>query len=72
LILALVYAYRSNSIVHGIEAGGWAGLASGLVACGVALSVIVFGMHFLTRDPLNVAEHDLCLAIFRPLTREAG
>lgn len=56
LILALVYTHRTDSIVRGVEAGAWSGLASGLVACGTALSVIVFGMRFLMQDPLNVAE----------------
>jgi hypothetical protein len=32
--------------------GAWAGLASGLAACAMALSLVVFGMSFLTADPL--------------------
>jgi hypothetical protein len=56
LILAVVYAHRSGSIVRAVQAGLWSGLASGLVACTAALSVIVFGMRFVMQDPLNVAE----------------
>ena len=31
-------------------------LASGAIACCMALSLIVFGMPFIVRDPLNSAE----------------
>jgi len=55
-IFASICAYQTDSIVRGIEAGAWSGLASGSVACGMALSVIVFGMRYVTQDPLNVVE----------------
>ena len=56
LALAIVTAFRTKSVVSGIEVGGWSGFVSGLLACCMALSVIVFGMHFITQDPLNIAE----------------
>lgn len=49
-------ALRSHRIVHGVEFGAWSGLVSGLIACSAALALVAFGMHFLTTDPLNVAE----------------
>jgi hypothetical protein len=56
VVFAAMSAYRTARFRAGLEAGVWTGFASGLVACCVALSVIVFGMHFITTDPLNVAE----------------
>lgn len=56
LIFAIIHAYQTESLARGMEAGVWSGFVSGLLACCMALSVIVFGMGFLTRDPLNVAE----------------
>jgi len=53
---AFIHAYHTDSLVRGIEVGTWSGFVSGLLACGMALSVVVFGMHFITHDPLNVAE----------------
>lgn len=49
-------AYRTDSLTRGIEVGTWSGFVSGLLACSMALFVIVFGMRFITQDPLNVAE----------------
>jgi len=45
-----------NSLVQGIGAGLWSGLASGVLACSMALGMIVFGMGFITHDPLNIQE----------------
>ncbi len=56
LIFTIFRAYQTDSLARGIEAGTWSGFVSGLLACCMALSVIVFGMRFLTQDPLNVAE----------------
>jgi len=53
---ASLQGYRTNSVVRGIEVGTWSGFVSGLFACAMALSVVVFGMRFITHDPLNVAE----------------
>ena len=47
-------AYRGRRIRIGIRFGAWSGLASGMVACAMALSIVVFGMSFLVADPLNV------------------
>lgn len=49
-------AYCQGSLRAGLAAGGRSGLASGLVACGMALAMIVFGMSYLTGDPVNLAE----------------
>ncbi len=56
LVFAGFQAFSRNSIRQGIQAGAWSGLASGLVACFMALAVIVFAMHYITQDPLNIAE----------------
>lgn len=56
IALVLVIAYRTDSVAHGIEVGLWSGFVSRLLACCMALSVIVFGMRFITQDPLNLAE----------------
>ena len=36
--------------------GTWSGFVSGLLACCMGLIVIVFGMHFILQDPLNLSE----------------
>jgi len=56
LAYALARALRTGSLLRAIQAGAWSGLSSGLLACVMALAVIVFGMESITRDPLNVAE----------------
>jgi hypothetical protein len=56
LFLAVFQAYRTASIIRGVKIGLWSGIISGLLACAMALLIIVFGMHFITRDPLNVTE----------------
>ena len=49
-------SHRSGRLSDGLQAGLGAGVASGLVACLSALVMIVFGMRFITADPLNIAE----------------
>ena len=56
LAFSIIQAYRKNSLVLGIEAGIWNGFVSGLMACGMALCIVVFGMRFILQDPLNVSE----------------
>lgn len=56
LSFSIIQAYQNKSLVHGIEAGIWNGFVSGLVACCMALIMIVFGMRFILQDPLNVNE----------------
>ena len=56
LIFSIVHAYQNDSLIRGIDAGIWSGFVSGLLACCMALLVIVFGMHFILHDPLNVSE----------------
>lgn len=41
---------------NGLMAGMWSGVMSGLVACTTALTMVVFGMANILRDPLNVVE----------------
>jgi hypothetical protein len=53
---AALSAFQARSMRAGLQAGTWSGLVSGLFACATALSYIVLGMGFLTRDPLNIAE----------------
>ena len=56
LIFAVLQAYQTGSIVHGIEVGTWSGFVSGMLACCMALVMVVFGMRFIMQDPLNIAE----------------
>ncbi len=56
LVFSTIYAYQKASLLRGVEAGVWSGFVSGLLACLMALLVVVFGMHFILRDPLNIAE----------------
>jgi hypothetical protein len=56
LVFTIVRAYRSGSFLLAVEGATWSGLVSGLLACCMALFVIVFAMDFIIHDPLNVAE----------------
>jgi hypothetical protein len=56
LVFSIIHAYKNNSLMRGIEVGIWSGFVSGLLACCMGLIMIVFGMHFILRDPLNIAE----------------
>ena len=56
LVVASVAAARARSIGVGLRAGAWSGLISGLLACLMALGLVVFGMRFLLADPANQAE----------------
>jgi hypothetical protein len=58
-IQAVLVAYQTGSMLDGVKVGTWSGFISGLVACWASLTLIVFGMHFITHDPLNVAEWTL-------------
>jgi hypothetical protein len=53
---SLAAAYRARRFRAGAAFGWWSGIASGAVACSMALAVIVFGMKYLLQDPLNLAE----------------
>ena len=55
-ILAVLRASRTASAFQGVQAGVWSGFVSGLLACCTALLLIVFGMRYIVRDSLNVAE----------------
>lgn len=56
LVFSVTHAYREDNFVRGMEVGIWTGFVSGLFACCTGLLVIVFGMHFILQDPLNVSE----------------
>jgi hypothetical protein len=56
LCLAGIETYRSGRFLRGVESGIWNGLVSGILACAMALAMIVFGQRFLLQDPLNIAE----------------
>lgn len=56
LLGSLAAAVQAGRFRAGVTFGVWSGLASGAVACGMAMAVVVFGMHFLLHDPLNLAE----------------
>ena len=57
LIAALVTSARTATVVSGLRVGLWSGYISGIIACLMALSLILFGMRFLLRDPINVSEY---------------
>jgi len=54
--LAIYVGFKHHSLRRAVEAGAWSGLSSGLVACLAALVMIVFGMGYMTRDPVNLYE----------------
>jgi hypothetical protein len=56
LVSAAQASHQSGRLGTGVVFAAWAGLASGLAACATALSVVVFGMSFLTADPLAQQE----------------
>ncbi len=56
LLVSAVQTFQTGQLRTGIQAGLWTGFISGLMACSMALSMVVFGMRWVTRDPLNVAE----------------
>lgn len=56
LIGSIAIGYRSGRPSRGIAFGMWSGFVSGVLACGMALSIVVFGMSLLLSDPLNIAE----------------
>ncbi|MCX6054612.1 MAG: hypothetical protein NTZ74_06830 [Chloroflexi bacterium] len=56
LTLSFKQSYQKDSLVHGIEIGLWNGFVSGRLACSMGLFVIVFGMHYILQDSLNVSE----------------
>jgi hypothetical protein len=56
LAFSILRAFQTNRFARGVEAGAWSGFVSGLMACCMALLVILFGMRFILQDPLNVAE----------------
>jgi hypothetical protein len=49
-------AYRTGRLSDGVEAGLWAGFASGVVACVAGLLITVFGIELVVNDPLTAAE----------------
>ena len=51
-----ISAYRIGRMRAGILVGAWSGFVSGLMACCMALSVVLFGMEYFVRDPLNIIE----------------
>ena len=55
-LFAALCAYRADHLRVGVEAGTWTGLASGAVACCMALALTVFGMKSILGDPINLAE----------------
>jgi hypothetical protein len=56
LLLSTLQAYQTGRFLTSPQVGLWSGFISGLFACCMALSMIVFGMRWITQDPLNIAE----------------
>lgn len=47
-------AFTTNNFSNGLKSGFWSGISSGAIACITALILIVFGMKYIMRDPLNL------------------
>jgi hypothetical protein len=57
LATAIKSAFNAGKIAAGVRVGLWSGLISGIIACLLGLSLILFWMKFLLRDPLNISEY---------------
>lgn len=57
LVSSLAAALNTRKVSSGLRVGLWSGYVSGIIACLMALSLILFGMRFLLRDPLNISEY---------------
>ena len=57
LVSSLSAAFNARKISSGLRVGLWSGYISGIISCLMALSLILFGMRFLLRDPLNISEY---------------
>ena len=56
LFFSIAQTYQTGSIARASQFGIWSGFTSGLLACLMGLSVVVFGMRFIVTDPLNILE----------------
>jgi hypothetical protein len=56
LVFAVIEAFKKKTVLAGIISGFWSGTGSGAIACLTALSLVVFGMHFILTDPVNLNE----------------
>lgn len=57
LIASLLTSGKTRTVAAGLRVGFWSGYISGIIACLMALSLVLFGMRFLLRDPLNIGEY---------------
>jgi hypothetical protein len=56
LIASIRQSVQTRNSASALRVGASSGIVSGLFACLMGLSLIVFGMRFLLRDPLNIQE----------------
>jgi hypothetical protein len=56
LAAAVAISARTGRISAGIRAGLWSGYISGVISCLMGLSLVLFWMRFLLRDPINIRE----------------
>ena len=57
LISSLATAFKARNITDALRVGLWSGYISGVISCLMALSLVLFGMRFLLRDPINISEY---------------
>jgi hypothetical protein len=57
LAASFARAWKSRRIGAGVRVGLWSGYISGTMACLMAFFLILFGMRFLQRDPINISEY---------------
>ena len=57
LITSFATASKCHKISAGVRVGLWSGYISGTISCLMALSLVLFGMRFLLRDPINIEEY---------------
>lgn len=56
LFISIRSSYKTNKFSNGLFAGLFSGFSSGAVACLSALTLILFGMHLLLTDVINIKE----------------
>lgn len=57
LAAALAKSLMTGKISAGLRVGFWSGYLSGVISCLMGLSLVLFWMRFLLRDPINIGEY---------------
>jgi hypothetical protein len=56
LAAAIAISASTGRMIAGVRAGLWSGCISGVISCLMGLSLVLFWMRFLLRDPINIRE----------------